>query len=319
MQADLRGDQPLEDYPMRMLGSFEKSRTLSEFSQPMRHHHYIVILLALLTTAVGSAAASEQSLRVDIELVIAVDVSSSMDEEEQRTQRAGYVEAFRNPLITGAILAGPLGRIAVTYVEWGGTSVQTVPWTLIDSRASAAQFARTLSNRPIRKIPFTSISNAIAFARHLIHSNAFQARRLIIDISGDGPNNYGAPAPVARNAAVDEGIVIDGLPIMLDEPDGAPTILDIDAYYNHCVIGGDGAFSVKVSALNQFGEAIRNKLVTEISGLKLSELPQDQFWRVQYGEPRYNCFIGEELQEHPHQKTRQRQEESQARELWQKQ
>lgn len=262
-------------------------------------HRHLIIALVLAVSALVKPAAGGQSI-VDVELVIAVDVSFSMDREEQHTQRAGYVEAFRDPLVIAAILAGPLGRIAVTYVEWGGKIIQTVPWTVIDSPESAARFARTLSNKAMRRIAFTSISDTIAAARRLIRSNAFHASRRVIDISGDGPNNYGAPAPIARNAAILEGIVIDGLPIMLDKPAVAPTISDIDAYYHHCVIGGDGAFLITVKALSELGKAIRSKLVTEIAGLKLSRRPQDRFDSVQYNtETSYNCFIGEELQEHP--------------------
>jgi hypothetical protein len=261
--------------------------------------HTTIALPLAFTMFLGRAAGDEAPI-VDLQLVIAVDVSFSMDEEELRTQRAGYVDAFRNPLVVGAILAGSLGRIGVTYVEWGGTNVQAVPWSLIDSSDSAARFANTLSDQPLRRIPFTSISNTIAFARKLIRSSGLYSRRRVIDISGDGPNNYGAPAPVARNAAVHEGIVINGLPIRLDNPTVAPTIEDIDAYYHHCVIGGEGAFYLTVRTLSQFEEAIRNKLITEISGLKLSRLPQLRFHHVQYnGDRRYNCFIGEELQEHP--------------------
>lgn len=152
----------------------------------------------------------------------------------------------------------------------------------------------------MRRLPFTSISDTIAFGRGLMRSNAFHGKRRVIDISGDGPNNYGAPAPVARDAAVREGITIDGLPIMLDKPSSAPTILDIDDYYRHCVIGGDGAFLMRVRTLGEFGSAIRNKLVTEITGPGLSELPHEGLRRVAYDEePRYNCLIGEELQAHP--------------------
>jgi hypothetical protein len=112
----------------------------------------------------------------------------------------------------------------------------------------------------------------------------------VIGISGDGPNNYGAPAPVAYDAALREGITIDGLPIMLENPSSAPTISDIDAYYRHCVIGGNGAFLIRVKRLDEFGEAIRNKLVTEITGPKLSALPCVGLHRVLYNaEPRYNC------------------------------
>jgi len=252
-------------------------------------------MLAMLAKTAGA-----EDITVDLELVIAVDVSYSMDQREQRVQRAGYVDAFQDPLVMGAILSGPLRRIAVTYVEWGGTAVQTVPWTVIDSPASAARFARTLRRQPMRRIPFTSISDTIAFARRLIGANEFQARRSVIDISGDGPNNYGAPAPVARDAALREGITIDGLPIMLERASSAPTIPDIDAYYRHCVIGGTGAFLMRVRRLDAFADTIRNKLVTEITGPSLSELARDRLRRVSYGEPpSYNCFIGEELQERP--------------------
>lgn len=257
------------------------------------------IALSFLLAVLARPIAAEEGA-VDLELVIAVDVSFSMDQREQLIQRTGYVDAFQDPLVMAAILGGPLGRIAVTYVEWGGTAVQIVPWTLIDSPGSATRFARTLSQQPMRRISFTSISDTIAFARHLIGANAFHAKRRVIDISGDGPNNYGAPAPVARDAAVREGITIDGLPIMLDRPSSAPTIMDIDAYYQHCVIGGNGAFLMRVRTLGEFGEAIRNKLVTEITGPRLSELPRDRPRRVQYSEePRYNCLVGEELQQHP--------------------
>jgi hypothetical protein len=251
-------------------------------------------LAALATPAVAEEAA------VDLELVLAVDVSFSMDHSEQLVQRTGYVDAFQSPLVLNAILAGAVGRIAVTYVEWGGAAVQTVPWTLIDSPRSAARFAETLRRQPMRRLPFTSISDTIAFARRLIGTNKFHAKRSVIDISGDGPNNYGAPAPVARDAAVREGITIDGLPVMLDKPSSAPTIPDIDAYYHHCVIGGSGAFLMRVRTLGEFGEAIRNKLVTEITGPKISDLPRSSLRPVSYNEERrYNCLIGEELQEHP--------------------
>ncbi|MGE3874020.1 MAG: DUF1194 domain-containing protein [Parvibaculaceae bacterium] len=257
-----------------------------------------IALSFILGVLARPAVAAETT--VDLELVLAVDVSFSMDRKEQLVQRTGYVDAFQDPLVMDAILAGPLGRIAVTYVEWGGSAVQTVPWTLIDSPASAGEFARTLRRQPMRRLPFTSISDTIAFARRLIGANAFHAKRSVIDISGDGPNNYGAPAPVARDAAIREGITIDGLPITLERPSSAPTIPDIDAYYRHCVIGGNGAFLLRVRALGEFGAAIRTKLVTEITGPRLSDLSRNRLSRVHYSEEsRYDCLIGEELQEHP--------------------
>ena len=144
-----------------------------------------------------------------------------MDVEEQQVQRQGYVAAFRSPEIVNALRGGALGKVAVTYIEWGGSAVQVVPWSLIDSPEFAARFADALQRQPVRRISFTSISNALAFARALFRSNGFRASRRIIDVSGDGPNNAGAPVPVARNAAVAEGIVIDGLPIVLKGPPGS--------------------------------------------------------------------------------------------------
>jgi hypothetical protein len=98
---------------------------------------------------------------------------------------------------------------------WGGIAIQVVPWTIIDSADTAAEFAAQLSRQPLRHISFTSISNALAFAREFIRSNEYMGLRRVIDVSGDGPNNAGAPVPVVRNAATAEGIAIDGLPIML--------------------------------------------------------------------------------------------------------
>lgn len=260
----------------------------------MRLQWAVIVSLCVLS---GSTAAEQYPVAVDLELVIAVDVSYSMDIEEQRIQREGYVAAFRRPEIVKALRGGPLGKVAVTYIEWGGSAVQVVPWALIDGLESAARFAEELRRQPVRRISFTSISNALAFARVLIRSNGFRASRRVIDVSGDGPNNAGAPVPVARDAAVAEGIVIDGLPIMLKEAPDSASIPDIDVYYEKCVIGGSGAFVLTVSDITQFPEAIRHKLLMEISGLKLSGLPRQMgLVRVQYTEP-YNCLVGEELQE----------------------
>ena len=174
----------------------------------------------LLTSLLAASIPGQQhQTAVDLALVIAVDVSYSMDIEEQRIQRLGYVTSFRDRDVIRMIRSGTLGRIAVTYVEWGGSAVQVIPWTIIDSAESANGFAAELSRRPLRRISFTSISNALAFARELFGSSGLASRRRVIDVSGDGPNNAGAPVPIARNAAVAQGIVVDGLPIMLGRPD----------------------------------------------------------------------------------------------------
>lgn len=242
----------------------------------------------------GSTVA--EPFRVDLELVLAVDVSYSMEIDEQRLQRQGYVAAFLEPRLVRAVEKGPLGRIAVTYVEWGGTAVQVVPWKLIDGRDTAAEFSGELGRQPIRRIAFTSISNALAFSRQLFERNAFEGSRRVIDISGDGPNNSGVPAPVARNSTVARGIVIDGLPIMPRMHADTASIPDLDIYYRECVIGGDGAFLVKVTDVGQFADAILRKLLIEISGLEMSRKPTEEPIPADYRDG-YNCFIGEEMQE----------------------
>lgn len=254
------------------------------------------VLLACACLLGGSASA--KPLSVDLELVLAVDVSYSMELDEQRLQRQGYVAAFLEPELIEAIENGPLGRIAVTYVEWGGSAVQVTPWTLIDGRGKAAQYSELLRRQPIRRIAFTSISNTLAFTRRLFDFSPFEGSRRVIDISGDGPNNSGVPAPVARNSTVARGIVIDGLPIMLKThaASDSASIPDLDAYYRECVIGGDGAFLVKVSDSGEFASAILRKLITEISGLEVSRMEPATVRPVQAGSG-YNCFIGEEMQE----------------------
>ena len=249
----------------------------------------------------GSLAAAAGENDVDLELVLAVDVSYSMSLEEQAVQRQGYVDAFRRPEVLGAIRGGPLGRIAATYVEWGGRSVQVVPWTVIDSSAAAERFASALNAMPLQRLPFTSISNALLFSRSLFRANAFDGARKVVDVSGDGPNNGGAPVPLARNTLLAAGIVIDGLAVMLEsaETTDAATIPDLDAYYEHCVIGGRGAFVMKVTDAEQFAETIRRKLVLEISGPKLTRSPdRAPTMRATYAAARsYNCLVGEELLE----------------------
>lgn len=245
----------------------------------------------------GSIRAQPYTAEVDLELILAVDVSYSMEIDEQRIQRQGYVEAFLQPELVAAVQSGPRGKIAVTYVEWGGSAVQIVPWTLIDSKLTAAQFSEALRGQPLRRISFTSISNTLAFSRKLFLLSPVRGTRRVIDISGDGPNNAGVPAPVARDRAIAEGIVIDGLPIMQMRSDSA-SIPDLDVYYEECVIGGNGAFLIKVSEPAQFADAILSKLIAEILGLSVSGLQeiQPQLRRISNRES-YNCFIGEEMQE----------------------
>ncbi|GAA4254763.1 DUF1194 domain-containing protein [Azospirillum formosense] len=208
---------------------------------------------------------------VDLELVLAVDVSGSVDAEEGRLQREGYVAALTDPKVQAAIRGGPFGRIAVTYVEWAGDSFQriTVPWTLLSDHGSAEAFASSLAESPTLSAQWTSISAAIDFSVRLFNDNGFEGTRRVIDVSGDGINNRGRPVQWARDEAVAAGITINGLPILNDRPNpwggAAPT--NLDGYYEEHVIGGPGAFLVPAVSFEAFADAILSKLLLEISGL----------------------------------------------------
>jgi hypothetical protein len=228
---------------------------------------------------------------VDVELVIAVDVSLSMDLDEQRLQREGYVAAFRDAAVQKAIVSGTHGRIAVAYMEWAGTHWQNViiPWTVIDSPQAARAFADRLAGKPISRERWTSISGALQFAKDLMGKSNARGIRRVVDISGDGPNNAGPPVLAARAALLADGIVINGLPIMLKS--GSPgffDLADLDLYYASCVIGGPGSFMVPVKSLAELKEAIRRKLLLEISGIAAPA----RVIPVQTA-PKYDCLIGE--------------------------
>ncbi|MSP47797.1 MAG: DUF1194 domain-containing protein [Alphaproteobacteria bacterium] len=219
--------------------------------------------LALLLAASPAAA-----LPVDIELVIAVDVSRSIDADEARLQREGYVRALTDDRVIQAIRSGNHGRIAVCYVEWASASLQytTIDWTLIKDVATARAFAGRLAEMPIQSHSRTSISGAIDYSMKLFGRGGYEGERLVIDISGDGRNNDGRPAHLARNEAVARGITINGLPIINDRPTfGFPADANLDIYYETDVIGGPGAFSVVARGFAAFAEAILSKLIREIA------------------------------------------------------
>ncbi|WP_182084870.1 DUF1194 domain-containing protein [Aureimonas sp. ME7] len=238
---------------------------------------------------------------VDVELVLAVDVSWSMDRGEQEIQRNGYIAALRSPELHAAIADGAYGRVAITYVEWAGDTSQTIvlPWTLIDGKASAEAFAYRLAAAEPDRRRRTSISSAIDFAADLFDRNEFEGTRRVIDVSGDGPNNQGRPVTQARDAATARGITVNGLPLMTqgagDGYGSWGSIPDLDRYYETCVIGGPGAFMIPVNDWEQFPEAVRRKLVLELADAapRLEQVPAVS--KVTYEPAEANCLIGETL------------------------
>src|SRR5450631_2871846 len=212
---------------------------------------------------------SPSAIAVDVELVIAVDVSYSMDPEEQALQREGYIIALTSREFLRALHEGPNGKIAITYFEWAGQSDQKIvmPWRLIDGPEAADAVAAEIARAPYRRASRTSISGALRFAKPLFDNSGYRGLRRVIDVSGDGANNAGPLVVPARDDVLAAGITINGLPIMLKRPTpGSMDIEDLDIYYEDCVIGGAGAFVIPIRERAKFIEATRTKLVLEIAG-----------------------------------------------------
>lgn len=236
----------------------------------MRLLSLAVVAMFLIFTIPMEAGAAQSLAPVDLELVLAVDVSGSIDDEEALLQRQGYIDAFRHPDLVRAIQGGFLRRIAVAYYEWAGFGhIRVIAgWTIIEDSESARAFADSLTREPPLTARRTAIGAAIEYAVPYLQSNDFEGTRQVVDISGDGPNNWGTPANIARDKAVAAGITINGLPIMngRDGPSGWPQLPDLDLYYRDCVIGGPGAFIVVANSFEDFATAIRRKLILEIAG-----------------------------------------------------
>ena len=222
----------------------------------------LVVLLALPATA-------QERKEVDLALAMGIDISGSIDPDEAKLQREGYVQAFRDPVIIKAILGGPNGRIAVAYYEWSDAWVQRllIDWTLLDSEAAIVAFANRLSAAPISIARRTSISGAIRYAIPLFSRSPYDAERKVLDISGDGSNNDGGLVTDMRYEALKERIVINGLPIMNDRPNpfGFPSETDLDKYYLHCVTGGPRSFVEVARDFDDFPRAVRKKLLQEVA------------------------------------------------------
>ena len=240
------------------------------------------------------SAAKDDAPLVDVELVLAVDVSYSMDMDELAIQREGYAQAIVSREILQALKAMPHGKISVTYFEWAASSDQKIiiPWRVIDGPETADAVANEILKTPIRRASRTSISGAIYFAMPLFENNPYPGLRRVIDISGDGANNNGPPVTPARDTALAKGITINGLPIMVKEPSySTMDIENLDWYYEDCVIGGPGSFVVAIKDREKFREAIRTKLLLEVAG----RTPERPVIPVAESEPRVSCLIGEKI------------------------
>ena len=254
---------------------------------------------AFLSIASSEALAADP---VDIELVLAVDVSLSMSPDELEIQRNGYAAALVDDRVIEAIQSGLHGRIAVTYFEWAGSTTQriVVPWTIIATREDAQRMADQLSAMPPISARRTSISSALEFGSDLFAESPFRGMKRVIDVSGDGPNNQGPPVDTVRDQIAAQGIVINGLPLMTNGGMSTPyDVAELDRYYADCVITGPGSFVVPVNEWSQFPEAIRRKLVLELAGplspLRAAEealLPPIVL--AQEKSP-YDCLVGEKL------------------------
>ena len=254
---------------------------------------------ATLAACLGLGLAPAAAEPVDVQLVLAVDVSLSMSPGELEIQRHGYAAALTHDSVLQAIADGAYGKIAVTYVEWAGTSMQrvVVPWTVIAGRADAERVVEQLSAGPPNSARRTSISAALEFGGDLFAESGFEGKR-VIDVSGDGPNNQGAPVTTVRDQLVRQGITINGLPLMTRGGFSSMfDVVDLDRYYGDCVIGCPGAFMIPVNDWTQFPEAVRRKLVMELADVasprRVAEEASHPPVVLAAASPDMDCLLGE--------------------------
>jgi hypothetical protein len=246
--------------------------------------------------AAPTQPAADSQTTVDIELILAVDISYSMDMDELALQRDGYARAITSHEFINALRQGLHGKVAITYFEWAGAGDQkvVVPWRVIDGPEAAGSVANEILQAPLRRAARTSISGALLFALTLFEANnTARGIRRVIDVSGDGPNNHGPLVVVARDEVLSKGISINGLPIMLKRPSFSTMDIErLDEYYEDCVIGGPASFVVPVNDREKFIEAIRTKLVLEVAG---RVAPPARVQPVSAAQPRVPCTVGERL------------------------
>lgn len=216
----------------------------------------------------GSTLAVPSGQQVDVALVIATDVSYSVDENEAAFQREGAITAFRDADVVKAIQSGSLGRIAVAYLDFSSYQSNRilVDWRIVHDKASADAFADALAAKPRTLGVQTSISSGLELAERLLDTSGLVASKRLIDVSGDGPNNDGHLVDKVRDEIVAKGIVINGLPIMTPADQFDVYYLpDLDKYYAGCVIGGPGSFIQVAHGFEDLARALRRKLIQEIS------------------------------------------------------
>jgi len=265
-----------------------------DISTALRRALVTAVVATMPVVAKAQPASAPDS--VDVELILAVDVSLSMSPEELEIQRHGYAAALIHPNVIEAIEQGVNGRIAVTYVEWAGQTSQrvVVPWTVIGSLEDAEAFVSRLGANPPSSARRTSIASALLFAADLFAEGEYRGVRRVVDVSGDGANNQGPAVDVARDAVIAQGITINGLPLMTSgRMRSVFDINDLDVYYTNCVIGGPGSFMIPVNDWSQFPEAVRRKLVLELAGTPdESGLP---VVKVEAEAAPYDCQVGEKM------------------------
>jgi len=260
-----------------------------------------VIAAAIGAAGIGFAApgkpqvlAQRSGAPVDVELVLAVDVSYSMDPEEQALQREGYIAAITSPEFLRALREGMHAKVAMTYFEWAGShhTQIIVPWRVIDGPETADAFAADIQRARYTRASRTSVSTALLFGASLFDNSGYRGMRRVIDVSGDGVNNNGPLVTLARDEVLAKGITINGLPIILKRTMNSSFDIDnLDVYFEDCVIGGPGSFVIPIRSREQFKEAIRTKLVLEIASI----VPNDPVIPVAARAPRVSCTIGEQI------------------------
>jgi hypothetical protein len=255
---------------------------LSDFATEVRLKRCLAILLTILVLAVAGVptVSRAQEEDVDLLLVLAADVSRSVDDRKFRLQRGGFANAISDPRVVNAMVAGPRGRIALMFLEWSGDGDQAVmlDWTMIASHEDAMRAAQQIRDAPRLYMGRTSISGAIDFSLAQLKRSPFAAPRRIIDVSGDGTNNSGRDVTAARDQAVEQGVVINGLVILSDvplsfNPSHTHPPGGLTKYYEDNVIGGPSSFVVEAKDFESFGQAIISKLIKEVASATSPQPP----------------------------------------------